>query len=47
MKKIAYLYYRSWSYEILKFLTTVQAQRGDFEISDVIVPKNLSDDWSF
>jgi methionyl-tRNA formyltransferase len=47
MKKIAYLYYRSWSYEILKFLTKAQAQRGDFEISDVIVPKNLSDDWSF
>jgi len=47
MKKIAFLYYRSWSYEILKYIYQVQINRKDFIISDVICPEGTSDDFSF
>lgn len=47
MKKIGFLYYRSWAYEILKYISTLQSERKDFVISDVICPHGLKDDLSF
>lgn len=47
MKKVAYLYYRSWSYDILRYLHKIQAERKDFIISDVICPSDNFDDLSF
>ena len=47
MKKIAFLYYRNWAYEILKYISILQLERRDFIISDVICPHGLEDDLSF
>lgn len=46
-KKIAYLYYRNWAYEILKHIHQIQIERKDFVISDVICLEDTSDDLSF
>ena len=46
-KKIAYLYYRNWAYEILRHIHRIQIERKDFVISDVICIEDTSDDLSF
>ena len=47
MKKVTFLYYRSWAYDILKYLSKLESERKDFFISDVVCPHGLEDDLSF
>lgn len=47
MKKIAFLYYRSWAHDILKYINQIQSERKDFIISDVICAKGIVTDLTF
>ena len=47
VKKIAFLYYRSWAHDILKYINQIQSERKDFIISDVICAKGIVTDLTF
>ena len=42
MKKITFIYYRSWAHNILLHIIKLQKIRRDFEIAAVIIPKDHS-----